>query len=85
MLAYDKVRCVGDAVALVAAETEEIAKAALKLIEVDYELLPVVASAEAALAEDAPLIHGGATSSNLQSPTSTRVGGGLRLQEEMVS
>jgi selenium-dependent xanthine dehydrogenase len=59
VLAYDKVRYVGDAVALVAAETEEIAEAALKLIEVDYEPLPVVASAEAALAEDAPLIHEG--------------------------
>jgi selenium-dependent xanthine dehydrogenase len=57
VLAYDKVRYVGDAVALVAAETEEIAEAALKLIKVDYEPLPVVASAEAALAKDAPLIH----------------------------
>jgi xanthine dehydrogenase molybdenum-binding subunit len=57
VLAYDKVRYVGDAVAVVAAETEEIAEAALKLIEVDYEPLPVVASAKAALAEDAPLIH----------------------------
>jgi xanthine dehydrogenase molybdenum-binding subunit len=57
VLAYDKVRYVGDAVALVAAETEEIAKAALKLIKVDYELLPMVASTEAALAKDAPLIH----------------------------
>jgi selenium-dependent xanthine dehydrogenase len=58
VLAYDKVRYVGDAVALVAAETEEIAEAALDLIEVDYEPLPVIASAEAALAEDAPLVHG---------------------------
>jgi selenium-dependent xanthine dehydrogenase len=57
VLAYDKIRYVGDAVALVAAETEEIAEAALDLIELDYEPLPVVASAEAALAEDAPLIH----------------------------
>jgi len=59
VLAYDKIRYVGDAVALVAAETEEMAEAALDLIEVDYEPLPVVASAEAALAEDAPLIHEG--------------------------
>ena len=59
VLAYDKVRYVGDAIALVAAETEEIGEAALKFIEVDYEPLPVVASAEAALAEDAPLIHEG--------------------------
>jgi len=59
VLAYDKVRYMGDAVALVAAETEEIAEAALELIEVDYEPLPVVASAEAALAENAPLVHEG--------------------------
>lgn len=59
VLAYDKVRYMGDAIALVAAETEETAEAALKLIEVDYEPLPVVASAEAALAADAPLIHEG--------------------------
>jgi selenium-dependent xanthine dehydrogenase len=57
VLAYDKVRYVGDAIALVAAETEQIAEAALELIEIDYEPLPVVASAEAALAEDALLIH----------------------------
>ncbi len=57
VLAYDKVRYVGDAVAIVAAETEEIAQNALHLIEVDYEPLPVVSSAEAALAEDAPLVH----------------------------
>ncbi len=57
VLAYDKVRYVGDAVAIVAAETEEIAQDALELIEVDYEPLPVVSSAEAALAQDAPLVH----------------------------
>jgi len=59
VLAYDKVRYMGDAIALVAAENEETAEAALKLIEVDYEPLPVVSSAEAALAEDAPRIHEG--------------------------
>ena len=37
-----KVRFVGDAVALVAAATEEIAQAALKLIDVEYEVLPAV-------------------------------------------
>ena len=38
----DKVRFVGDAVALVAAETEAIAQKALSLIEVEYEPLPAV-------------------------------------------
>jgi putative selenate reductase molybdopterin-binding subunit len=37
-----KVRYVGDRVAFVAAETEEIAEQALKLIEVEYEELPVI-------------------------------------------
>ncbi|MEN6543857.1 molybdopterin cofactor-binding domain-containing protein [Parvibaculum sp.] len=53
----DKVRYVGDAVAAVAAESEEIAERALGLIHVDYEVLPVVADAERALLPDAPLVH----------------------------
>ncbi|MDY7040810.1 MAG: 2Fe-2S iron-sulfur cluster-binding protein, partial [Chloroflexota bacterium] len=56
-LAYDKVRYVGDAIAVVAAESEAIAEEALQLIEVEYEPLPVVASTEQALASGAPLIH----------------------------
>ncbi|HTY98839.1 MAG TPA: molybdopterin cofactor-binding domain-containing protein, partial [Rhodocyclaceae bacterium] len=52
-----KVRYIGDKVAVVAAETPEIARAALELIEVDYEILPAVFEAEAALAEGAPVIH----------------------------
>ena len=57
VLAYDKVRYVGDAIALVAAETEEIAEKALELIQVEYEPLPVVTSPQMALASDAPLVH----------------------------
>ncbi len=57
VLAYDKVRYVGDAIALVAAETEEAAEQALELIEVEYEPLPVVTSPQQALAPDAPLVH----------------------------
>ncbi len=38
----DKVRHVGDRVAIAAAETRELAEEALKLIEVEYELLPAV-------------------------------------------
>lgn len=44
-----KVRFVGDRVAVVAAESPEIAQAALQLIEVDYEVLPAVFDPEAAL------------------------------------
>jgi len=52
-----KVRFVGDRVAAVAAETEEAAREALRLIEVDYEVLPAVLSPEEALAAGAPAIH----------------------------
>jgi CO/xanthine dehydrogenase Mo-binding subunit len=53
----DKVRFVGDGVALVAAETEELAEEALALIEVDYEPLPAVFDPKAAMKPDAPKIH----------------------------
>ena len=53
----NKVRHVGDKVAVVAAETSEIARQALELIEVDYELLPAVFEAREALKEGAPVIH----------------------------
>jgi xanthine dehydrogenase D subunit len=59
VLCFDCVRCVGDAIAAVAADTEDIAEEALKLITVDYEPLPVINSPEAALRSDAPLIHPG--------------------------
>jgi CO/xanthine dehydrogenase Mo-binding subunit len=53
----DKVRYIGDGVALVAAETEEIAIKALKLIEVEYEPLPAVFSPMDAVRPDAPKVH----------------------------
>jgi len=53
----DKVRHVGDRVAIVAAETPEIAQQALDLIKVDYEVLPVVVDPESAMQEGAPIIH----------------------------
>jgi len=52
-----KVRYVGDAVAIVAAESEEIAAAALDLIAVDYEELPTVSDAIAAARPEAPAVH----------------------------
>ncbi len=53
----DKVRFVGDGVALVAAETERAAQEALGLIEVDYEPLPAVFDPRDGMREDAPRIH----------------------------
>jgi CO/xanthine dehydrogenase Mo-binding subunit len=49
-LAVEKVRHVGDAVACVAALDERTAEEALRLIEVDYEVLPAVLTPEDALA-----------------------------------
>ena len=57
VLAGDKVRCYGDAVALAAAENMEIAEKALRLIEVEYEELPAVFSPNEAMEEDAPKVH----------------------------
>ncbi len=53
----DRVRFVGDQVAVVIAETNKIAEEARDKIRVTYEDLPVVNSPEDALAEDAPLLH----------------------------
>ncbi len=52
-----KVRHVGDRVAVVAAETYEIACEALKLIEVEYEVLPAVFDPLEAMSGNAPIIH----------------------------
>src|SRR5688500_17350555 len=55
--AIDKVRYVGEPVAMVAADTRAAAEDALELIEVDYEPLPAVGSPEAAMADGAALIY----------------------------
>jgi CO/xanthine dehydrogenase Mo-binding subunit len=60
LLALDEiVRFVGDEVALVAAESERIAEDALRLIQVEYEVLPAVFDVDAALRPGAPLVHPG--------------------------
>src|SRR5436190_7081810 len=56
-LTKDKVRYVGDPVAVVVAESRALAKDALDLVEVDWEPLPAVTDVKAALAEGAPLVH----------------------------
>ena len=56
-LKTDRVRSLRDEVAAVAADSEAIAEAALKLIRVEYAPLPVVATPDEALAPGAPLIH----------------------------
>jgi putative selenate reductase molybdopterin-binding subunit len=53
----NKVRYVGDRVAAVAADTEDIAQAAIDLIDVTYEVLPAVFDENDAIAGGAPVIH----------------------------
>jgi putative selenate reductase molybdopterin-binding subunit len=52
-----KVRFVGDRVAMVAAETPEIAEHALSLIDVEYEILPAILDSREAMNPAAPRIH----------------------------
>jgi aerobic carbon-monoxide dehydrogenase large subunit len=56
-LPRDKVRHAGEVVAAVVAESRALAEDARDLVQVDYEVLPVVASAAAALAPGAPLVY----------------------------
>jgi xanthine dehydrogenase molybdenum-binding subunit len=56
VLARDKVLYDGHAVAAVAATSPHIAEEALRLIEVEYELLPPVMTVEAAMKPDAPIL-----------------------------
>ena len=57
VLASDKVVYKGHAIAGVAAANPHAAEAALSLIDVEYEVLPAVTSAEEAMAEGAPQLH----------------------------
>ena len=59
-MAVDRVRCVGDQVAVVIAETRNAARDAAELVEVEYRTRPAVATMEAALKPGAPLVHDGA-------------------------
>jgi CO/xanthine dehydrogenase Mo-binding subunit len=56
ILAADIVRFIGDPIALVAAESQEIAEKALQLIEVEYELLPTVFDPLEAMKPGAPVV-----------------------------
>src|SRR5688572_29690787 len=56
-LARDRVRFFGERVAAVAADDEDTAQRAVDLIEVEYEELPAVFTADEALNFDAPVLH----------------------------
>lgn len=66
VFAIDRVRCAGEALAAIAAESPEIAEQAALLIEIEYEDLPVVFDPIAAMEADAPLVHDDIT--NLAAP-----------------
>ncbi|MDP2659238.1 MAG: molybdopterin-dependent oxidoreductase [Dehalococcoidia bacterium] len=53
----EEVRMVGEPLALVAARSEAAALDALRLLEVEYEALPILSSAEQSLAPGAPLLY----------------------------
>ena len=57
VLAIGKVRFIGERVAAVAAETKEIAEAAIALVDVEYEALPAVFETLEALKPGAPMVH----------------------------
>ena len=57
IFAIHKVRFVGQPVAAIAAVDEKTAEEALSLIDVEYEELPAVFTAEEAMRDDAPLVH----------------------------
>ena len=57
VLAYDTARFIGDKIAAVAAEDEDIAEQALALIDVDYEELPAAVTLDEARAANAPILH----------------------------
>jgi CO/xanthine dehydrogenase Mo-binding subunit len=59
VLCEEIVRCIGDPVLAVAAETPQICAEALKRVRVRYESLPLVGDARAALRPEAPPLHPG--------------------------
>jgi len=71
VLADKKVLYHGHAIAAIAATSEAAAAMALNLIEVEYEVLPPVMTLDAALAEDAPLLHEDMITQGLTEPATT--------------
>lgn len=73
-LCVDKVRFIGDPVAAVAAIDEDVAFDAINLIEVEYELLPTIASIEEAILIDEPRIHDYGDGGNIHKRVSLQFG-----------
>jgi CO/xanthine dehydrogenase Mo-binding subunit len=62
VLAYEKVRFIGERVVAIAAETRAAAEEAARLVEIIYSELPAVFDGPSALAADAPVVHDDAES-----------------------
>lgn len=73
-LAVDTVRFVGDALAAVAAVSEDIAHAAALAVEVEYEPLLTISSVEEALCTPEPQIHEYADDGNIHKKVSLKFG-----------
>ena len=82
VLVADKVRCKGDALAIVAAETEAIASKALELIELDCEEIPAVYSVKDAMRDDAPRVH---AAGNIWRKRTVRRCGKRRLLRDVIT
>mgnify|MGYP001173602803 CR=1 FL=1 len=68
-MAQEKILYVGHPIAAVAATSQEIAIAALDLIEVDYEVLPHVIDVDEAVAPGAPILHDWIKTEGIEGPT----------------
>ena len=68
-MAQEKILYVGHPIAAVAATSQEIAIAALDLIEVDYEVLPHVIDVDEAVAPGAPVLHDWIKTEGIEGPT----------------
>ncbi len=65
ILVTDRVRCVGDRLAIVIAETRDDARLAAEAVEVDYDPLPAVTEARAALEQGSPQLWDDCPTGNL--------------------
>ena len=75
ILAVERVRHVGEAVAAVAADTREAAEEALSLVRVEYEPIPAVHTVLDAVRPDAPLVHENIVPANTFADLSNLKGG----------
>ena len=73
VLAMDRVRYVGEPIAMVIAESRAIAEDGAELVDIQFEGLPALVDVKKAIQEDAPLLHPG-TPSNCVSDRSFRYG-----------